>query len=165
MMKKYLFGLTTLAFSTITLCSNASNIVNVTLNNEQQSGVINIQQSDNKKNKNAVENWYKFLATNDWKVFITRDTWFYKILAWMGDSLLGELNTDMLHKKIYDEYKSWTNSGNRNFSDWEYEKLVIYTIEHAGEITYFFNKYKETNRIVFKTDSDVRWVGVEDASI
>ncbi|MDQ7982852.1 MAG: hypothetical protein REH79_01355 [Spiroplasma sp.] len=165
MMKKYLFGLTTLAFSIITLCSNASNIVNVTLNNDQQSVAINIQQSDNINERNGVENWYKFLATNDWKVFITRDTWVNKFLAVFRSTLLGRASVHWLLVWISQEISSWTSSGNRNFSDWEYWMLSTYIYNHSGDISQLFFSNSAINRIVFKTDSSVRWVSINDASV
>lgn len=161
-MKKYVFVLTSLTLSAATVLP-INVATTVELNHKNQD--FNLDKKWKAQPTNAVENWYKFLATNDWKVFITRDTWVNKILSWAGDALMGLMSNSELHDKIYNEYKSWPSSGNRNFDNWEYSVLVNYTYGHLADISKLVFSNSAINRIVFKTDSDKTWVGVYDASV
>ena len=147
-MKKYLWllapvSLSTIANSSIILTCSTTNLI---LKNETNWQLPAIPH-------NTVENWYKFLAPNEWKVFITRKTWIKKILAWIGDGLIGKINNTQVRDEIYKEYKSWPSSGNRNFDGGQYVILVNYTLDHMFDISNLIFNNEKINRVVFKTYS------------
>lgn len=171
-MNKILLWVSTLTLSIVTFFSSMATTnffssvdreINTELINKKET--FNSNQKLNSEPSNIVENWYKFLATNDWKVFINRTTWVGYFLKWTGDALIGKMSSKELIQKFYSEIRSWENYGNRNFSNSEYQKLANYTYEHAADISKLMFSKDDINRIMFKTNSDSEWVGVFDASV
>lgn len=162
-MKKISFA-TIMVWLTMSPSFHSTSIVFNSPSQDQKTNA-NYYLAFEQKKYNAVENWYKPFGHNQWKVFITSYTWEHKFLAWVGDALIGKYNTPVLKTKFAEEFKSWPRGGNRNFSNDEYYELANYTYNYMIEISNFFFKNKDINRIVFTTKSDNSWEGLSDASV
>lgn len=153
-MKKNLFGFTPYLLITVTPITNTNWQLNFVSKKENRN--FHLTRSWQFIPESFLENWYKFLATNDWKISISRYKWENLFLSWMGDGLMGITDKNVLYSRIYQEIKTWRRGGNRNFDSGEYWSIVNYIIKYKWEVSRLFYTNSHYNLVTIATDSDVK---------